>query len=83
MATICFKETNLVGFPGLINIIILDIIFTEWFQPNLMAIGTQFTRWLIWTNSYHLILMNSYDLREIVYILRGGKYVGIRTKDHA
>ncbi len=45
------------------------------FQSNLMAIHTQFTRWLIRMTS---LFINTYDLRKIVCILRGGKNVGIR-----
>ncbi len=34
------------------------------FQPDLMAIRTYFTRWLIRTNSYDLARTNSYDFAK-------------------
>ncbi len=35
--------------------------FLRFFQPDLTAIRTYFTRWLIRTNSYNLTLTNSYN----------------------
>ncbi len=48
-------------------------------QPDLIAICTYFTRWLIRTNSYNLTRTNSYDFCQIVHILRVTQFVWICT----
>ncbi len=43
---------------------LVQVRFPNWmeiFQPDLTAIRTYFTRWLIRTNSYDLTRTNSYD----------------------
>ncbi len=50
-------------------------------QPDLTAIRTYFTRWLIHMNLYNLTCTNSYGFCQIVRILRVAQFVWICTND--